>query len=297
MKHPDPRGDDLGDRVKSFESVGTRVKLPEGHPILIRLDGRAFHTLTRHCERPFDAGLRRAMVETARACAEETNATLAYTQSDEINLVLPPIVEGGNQGYFGGRVQKIQSCLAARASVVFNFLLPTHLPHLLPRVKPANLPVFDCRVWAVPGEAEAVEAILWREIDARVNAVSQVGHTHFKGRKLEGVSSQEIKLLLEEKGVDYKSFPLEFRRGVYLQRRRVTRGFTEEERENPFVQRKLAAEPDLQVTRNELGPLDMPPFALVTNAADVIFRGAAPLIPPREAEPVTPQQPEGTPAP
>ena len=281
MKHPDPRGDDLGDRVKAFESVGTKTKLPAGQPIMVRLDGRSFHVLTRRCARPFDPGLRAAMVETARAVAEETNATLAYTQSDEINLVLPLIVEGGNQGYFGGRVQKIQSCLASRASVVFNALIPTHLPQLLPGIKPSNLPVFDCRVWAVPGEAEAVEAILWREIDARVNAVSQVGHTHFKGRKLEGVSSQGIKLLLEEKGVNYKEFPLEYRRGVYLQRRRVTRGFTAEERENPFVQRKLAAEPDLQVTRNELAPLDMPPFALVTNAADVIFRGAVPEIPPR----------------
>jgi tRNA(His) guanylyltransferase len=41
----------LDDRMKGYEKSQT---LPINMPIIIRLDGRAFHTLTRGMNRPFD---------------------------------------------------------------------------------------------------------------------------------------------------------------------------------------------------------------------------------------------------
>ena len=53
-------------------------------PVIIRVDGRAFHTLTRKMERPFDYGFIRAMVSGARAVASDAQGCeLAYVQSDE----------------------------------------------------------------------------------------------------------------------------------------------------------------------------------------------------------------------
>mgnify|MGYP000274190068 CR=1 FL=1 len=49
-------GDSLGDRMKGYERVPS-IKLMNRSPVVIRLDGKAFHTYTRECEKPFDEDL------------------------------------------------------------------------------------------------------------------------------------------------------------------------------------------------------------------------------------------------
>jgi tRNA(His) 5'-end guanylyltransferase len=269
----------LGDAVKVYESADTKRRLAPGQPILVRLDGRAFHTLTKQvCTRPFDIGFRNLMTHTACLLAEESGATLAYTQSDEISLVLPPIVPDGNQGYFGGRVQKIQSCLAARAAVAFNLLMPEIAPHMVKKRYILDLPVFDCRVWTVPTRKDAVDAILWREIDARVNSVSQVAHAFFSANALHGLSTQECKAkLLEEKDIRFADYDVRLRRGVYIQRKTVQRKYTAEELESLPPKHAARFNPDLMITRSQLHYLDMPPLQHVLNAEEVLFDGADPV--------------------
>lgn len=269
----------LGDAVKVYESPEAKRRLAPGQPILVRLDGRAFHTLTGQvCTRPFDIGFRNLMTHTAYLLAEESGATLAYTQSDEISLVLPSIVVGGNQGYFGGRIQKIQSCLAARAALAFNELMPEIAPHMVKRRHILDLPVFDCRVWTVPTRKDAVDAILWREIDARVNAVSQVAHAFFSANELHGLGTQECKAkLLTEKDIRFADYDVRLRRGVYIQRKTVQRKYTAEELESLPPKHTAISNPDLMVTRSQLHYLDMPPLQHVLNAEEVLFDGAAPV--------------------
>lgn len=48
--------DSLGDRMKTYEAV-PKVKLVRRMPVIIRLDGKAFHTFTRGFVKPFDAVL------------------------------------------------------------------------------------------------------------------------------------------------------------------------------------------------------------------------------------------------
>lgn len=278
MSSNDPRDNELGDRVKSFEGVEAKRFLLPGQPVMVRLDGRSFSRFTQGLSRPFDRGLRDLMVATARACAEESNALLAYTQSDEISLVLPPRDPSGNQGYFGGRVSKITSCLAARCSVVFNHLLPQFLPSKSGDRRLSALPVFDCRVWTVPTRHDAVEAILWREVDARVNAISMATRAHFSAKQMEGVSSQEMKKMLQGREVEFRDYPVEFRRGTYLQRRVVVRQFSPLEMADLPPRHKARTDPELMFARNELRELNMPPFARVANPEEVLFEGADPVL-------------------
>jgi len=42
---------DLDERMKNYEK---KYELPINLPVIIRLDGRCFHTLTRGMEKPFD---------------------------------------------------------------------------------------------------------------------------------------------------------------------------------------------------------------------------------------------------
>src|SRR5512135_1117864 len=86
----------LGDRMKQYEAT-TQHSLLRRTPVIIRLDGRAFHTFTRCLkdidpslkETPFSYVMHTAMMTTASVLFNEVqNCVFAYTQSDEISLLL-----------------------------------------------------------------------------------------------------------------------------------------------------------------------------------------------------------------
>ena len=78
----------IGDRMKEYENV-SRIYLTKRTPCIIRVDGKAFHTFTSGFEKPLDMILVEAMWETSKyLCENIMNCKLAYTQSDEISLLL-----------------------------------------------------------------------------------------------------------------------------------------------------------------------------------------------------------------
>ena len=78
----------LGERMKEYE-MQSRTRLLRKVPVIIRLDGKAFHTWTRGLDRPFDRNLMHIMQKTMLAlCEQIQGCVLGYTQSDEITLVL-----------------------------------------------------------------------------------------------------------------------------------------------------------------------------------------------------------------
>lgn len=48
--------DSLGDRIKRYEGV-TRQYATRRMPLVVRVDGKAFHTYTRGAQKPFDGRL------------------------------------------------------------------------------------------------------------------------------------------------------------------------------------------------------------------------------------------------
>src|SRR5579859_3955752 len=156
--------DDLGDRMKRYESAEAGRRLMPLVPALARLDGRAFHSFVRGLERPYDRRLSDLMIDTATFLVRETNAVVGYTQSDEITLAWVA-EEFEARIFFDGRVQKMASVLAALCTAHFN----RRLPACLPPEYADRLPVFDCRVWSVPTLEEAANTFVWRERDATMN--------------------------------------------------------------------------------------------------------------------------------
>ena len=61
-----PVRDDLGTRMKEFYEQIPKTKLMRRTPVLIRIDGKAFHTFTRGFQKPFDEVLIKAMQETTK---------------------------------------------------------------------------------------------------------------------------------------------------------------------------------------------------------------------------------------
>ena len=141
----------LADRMKQYEA-SSDYRLPLSAPVILRLDGHGFSRFTAPFCRPFDPRIHDAMIAT---CSDLLHyfpqATVAYTQSDEITLVFPQGVQSFNQ-----RVQKLSSLAASYCSVRFN----AHLAALLaanpePQVEDAayrklGTAHFDARFFAVP---------------------------------------------------------------------------------------------------------------------------------------------------
>jgi tRNA(His) guanylyltransferase len=141
--------DDLGDRMKGYEMAEAGRMLIKTLPIMIRLDGKAFHTFTKGLKRPYDERLSTLMANTTKYLVEQTNALVGYTQSDEISLVLysdDPLT----QVYFDGRIQKLTSVVASMTTMYFNKFMASALPE-----KADKVALFDCRVWNVPTLEEA----------------------------------------------------------------------------------------------------------------------------------------------
>ena len=78
----------LGDRMKAYEAIPKNY-LMRRQPVIIRLDGKAFHNFTRGFDKPFDNEFMVAMQSTMKyLCENIQGCVIGYTQSDEISLVL-----------------------------------------------------------------------------------------------------------------------------------------------------------------------------------------------------------------
>lgn len=208
--------DDLGDRLKGYESASTSRRAFKGQPLIVRLDGKAFHTFTKGLKRPYDERLSQLMTETMVHLVDIFNATVGYTQSDEITLVFLSEPHHAGELLYNGRLQKIESLTAATATAFFNRKLPTVLPE-----KATALPVFDSRAFVVPNVQEAYHVLLWRQQDATKNAISMAAQSMFEHSELQGKHGPEMQEMMFQKGVNFNDYPPFFKRGTFA--KRITR--------------------------------------------------------------------------
>lgn len=262
--------DPLGDRCKSLESV-TDVRLDPALPLVIRLDGRSFSRFTSSLEKPFFWPMHEAMCEVALRLAHECSARFAYTQSDEITLVLDG-ASGDTQPWFGGRLLKVASVLASLATLSFHHACAARDVH------GTGIALFDCRVFSAPSRKEAWECVLWRELDAAKNSVSMLARAHFSAKSLHGKSSQTMRAMLREAGHPWESLHPRLRYGSGFHRVTVRRAFSAEEIASLPPKHAARAQPDLIVERQDYLALTSP-VHLCENPEAVVFEGASPVIP------------------
>jgi len=199
--------DSLGDRMKRYENV-TRNYLVRRTPVIVRLDGKAFHTLTaKHCVKPFDDHFHHAMEKTSIRLLEEVQGcTFVYTQSDEISLLLFDYQKLDTQAWFDNNIQKMVSVSASIASVTFSTVF-------------GEQGFFDARAFNLP-EAEVCNYFVWRQNDAIRNSIQAVGQAHFSQKELHKLNVDQIKAkLLSEHGVNWDlHIKTKFKRGLAVSR-------------------------------------------------------------------------------
>lgn len=256
----------MGDRHKAFEARETMHRLMPGLPVLVRLDGRAFHTFTRGLARPYDERLSRSMIETTKYLVDHTHASVGYTQSDEISLAFPN-TDPDNQVMFDGRVQKLCSVLAAMATAKFNQQILANIPE-----KAHLLPLFDARVYQYPTLDLAAESFVWRETDATRNSLTMAAHAYYSHKELHKAGYARKHEMLHAKGLNWNDYPDFFKKGTYVRRESTLKELTAAE----LARIPEKHRPTGPVMRSVLRELAMPPLTRVANVNAVLFEGQEP---------------------
>ena len=192
-------------------------------PAILRVDGRAFHSLTRGMDTPWDADLIRIMQRTAMAlCEEISSAKFAYGQSDEISILLTDYDTFQTEQWFGGKVQKMVSVAASVATARFNLEIAhmvADIPEDARTIKGAlwydkmGKAMFDARVFSIP-EDDVVNYFLWRQQDATRNSISMLGRSKFSHSQLMNKNCDQIQeMLWQEHNINWNDCPDHHKRG------------------------------------------------------------------------------------
>lgn len=231
--------DSLGDRMKENYENRAKTYLVRRMPVIIRLDGKAFHTFTKGLKKPYDEIFHNTMNETMKyLCENIQGCKLGYTQSDEITLLLTDYDTLTTDAWFDNNVQKICSVSASMATMVFNKTLlkevnqydwewqhgftpqsveiqAAHRQYVETLRKAIDKgAMFDARCFNIPRE-EVTNCFIWRQQDATRNAIQMLGQCNFSHKELQGKSCNDIQdMLMTQKGINFNDMPTEFKRGV-----------------------------------------------------------------------------------
>ncbi len=223
--------DGLGDRMKRYEAVWRRQFVPR-LPLIVRVDGKAFHTLTRNLNRPFDEPFGAAMQAVAVAlCKEIDGAMLAYVQSDEISVLVRDDQTLVTQAWFDKEADKIVSVSSGIASA-----------EMTAQLNNGVRAVFDSRAFTLPRE-EVANYFIWRQQDATKNSVSMAAHAELARKTnkrdaqalLNGKSwAEQQEVLFAECGINWNDYATQWKRGAC-----VVSGFEERAGQNGPVLRRV----------------------------------------------------------
>lgn len=193
----------IGDRMKENYENRYRLFLTRRTPVIMRLDGRAFHTKTKDLERPFDGTFHRRMCSTAVALLEGLQgAKCAYIQSDEISVLLTDFDTLTTEAAFDYNIQKLVSISASIASV--------HLSRMWEKAIE-----FDSRVFNIPKE-EVANYFIWRQKDWERNSLYMYARSIFSHKELMNKGKADIHEMLHNEGLHWGDLYPQWKRGSFF---------------------------------------------------------------------------------
>ena len=227
----------LEDKCQYYRGL-TDYRLLPNRDILVMLDGRSFSKLIKNnFKKPFDDDFIDMMNKTAQfLCENVQGCKFAYTQSDEISLLITDYETTETDTLFGGRLCKIQSILASLATSEFNrqFIL-YNIYHSDKRnigagdcvdiIEKMKMAQFDCKVWVVPSQNDAFAWFLYRQLDCVKNSKQQTAQTYLPHKQLVGHNADEqIQMVAEKNGIDWYAFDNKYKYGrfVYKVKKQMT---------------------------------------------------------------------------
>lgn len=232
--------DSLGDRMKNNYENRAKTYLTRRLPVVIRLDGKCFHSFCKNFQKPYDEVFHKAMNDTLQyLCKNIQGCKFGYTQSDEISLLLTDYDTIKTDAWFDYNVQKMCSIAASMATFEFNRKFEYYsfewwaekISDLNFDEKYGNIykayiaakdkgAMFDARCFNIPA-SECCNAYIWRQEDATRNAIQMLGQTYFSHNELHKKNTDQIQEMLWQKGINFNDMPIEFKRGICCYKRSV----------------------------------------------------------------------------
>ena len=225
--------------MKEYE-IYSNLKISQCSRVLLRLDGRSFHSLSKHLnlEKPYDTRFAKVMSEVCKDILLEFSPSFIYTFSDEISVLLSTVP-------FGGRVEKLDSVFSSFVSSSFtahllkefninfngfnsessNFNRYANMLNIdsededsLSLSKPIS---FDSRIIPID-DSNLVKYFKWRQDEAWRNCVNAYGIWALKenyppdvaAEKMFGLKSSDVHDLLFEQGINLNDLPAWKKRGL-----------------------------------------------------------------------------------
>lgn len=203
----------LGDRIKKYEKINRHYALAR-MPLIIRVDGRAFHTLTKNFRKPFDDVFINAMLQGAIWTSEHMHGfKCAYVQSDEVSFLLTDYDTINTQGWYDYNIQKITSVTASLMTIHFNRYLWEDSFQVMHNLK--KYPVFDARVFNVP-IADAARAFLWRAKDWHKNSIQMYARSFFSHKELHKKTCNDMLDMLRDNNSPWEDISNHYKNGYFI---------------------------------------------------------------------------------
>lgn len=233
----------LEDKCLYYRGLADYKLLP-GSYVIVMLDGRSFSKLIKNkFNKPFDDNFIDMMNETAKyVCENVQGCKLAYVQSDEISLVLTDFDTPTTDAFFGYRLCKMQSIIASLATAKFNQLMTVYnlskncyenkledneetiynVKQAIEKISESNLIQFDCKCWNVPNINDVFAWFLYRQIDCVKNSKQQAAQTYLPHKRLLNLDTDsQIKVLLDEKNIDWNCYKMGEKYGRFIWKQKV----------------------------------------------------------------------------
>jgi len=200
--------------MKEYETFND-LKVPKGSKIILRLDGRKFHTLSKklNLKKPYDDEFIKSIVCTSKDIFKEFSPLFIYTFSDEINILLSEIP-------FSGRIEKLNSVFPSlAASALTSYLKDSFLD--IDKITPLS---FDSRIIPIANDKEIIKYFKWRQDESWRNCINSYGYWTLKEglsakeatEKLKHLKSSDIHQVLFEKGINLNDVPSYQKRGIAI---------------------------------------------------------------------------------
>ncbi|XP_018020199.1 uncharacterized protein LOC108676602 isoform X2 [Hyalella azteca] len=194
--------------------------------VVVRIDGRAFHKLSKqhNFEKPNDLRAIQLMnIAAATVMHWMPDIVISYGESDEYSFVFDR---------YGSRYPRSTSALVAQCVSLFTGAYVKNWRMCFGedcRLK--TLPVFDGRSIEYPTNTSLRDYLSWRQADCHINnlyntafwgLINLRGYSNVEAdKKLSGTFSRDKRALLLEMGIEYDEEPTIHRKGSVIYRKRV----------------------------------------------------------------------------
>lgn len=227
------RLNELGDYFKKLENACPDI-LEQKKYTLLRIDGSCFSTFTRPFDKPFDNVLAESMILSTRDLMKKFNGMLAYTQSDEISMLISP----EHQLAYSGRSKKYITLAASYFAARFNYYLQgtaqgtmRNMARGIVRTIPVDSrkyhnmtsgeACFDCRALQVDSLDDVKKAFEWRMLDAYRNGVSALGRDSFGTKGVIKIGTGQLIKKLIANNFDVTQSPKHLLHGTFIKKIKV----------------------------------------------------------------------------